>query len=89
MFFTIKKELGFSRSEWNQLSWVDKQMYTEQLAMYLYEKAYNNWKQQPAGKRGPEPRKPDFQRAKAEAMPQSNDIDPDIGSLEGMDIETV
>ena len=87
MFFTIKRELGFSRAEWDQLSWVDRQMYTEELSMHLYRESHSNWKQAPAGKRGPEPQAPVFKRySDSPEYRKSGTQDPDIGSLEGMDI---
>lgn len=92
MFFEIKRELGFSRSEWNALNWIDQRMYTEQLAMWKYEKAYENWKQGAAGKRGPAPKKPVFRTEEERTVstqPQEKGELQDIGSIEGMDIQDV
>lgn len=39
----IRQELGFSRDEFRNLSWVDQRMYVEELTIYLYKRDHAHW----------------------------------------------
>lgn len=43
----IRKELGFSKPDFQALSWANQRMYIEQLSIFIYRRDWNNWDQLP------------------------------------------
>ncbi len=85
----MRKELGFSRTEWDSLDGNDKRMYAEELARENYNQEVSNWQ---STKKGPPPKEPEFmvmERKKKENDPNAPADNTKLQGHEGMapDIE--
>lgn len=77
----MRKELGFSREEFDNLSWIDRRMYLEEYSIYEYELKYANWESAPEEERGPEPEKPFVLLLREEEEWLNQEVAPDIMDL--------
>jgi hypothetical protein len=56
-YYKVRKDLGFTRLEWDALSFIDQRLYIEGMQWARYDEEFGNWKS--GGQKGPPPKSPD------------------------------